>query len=91
MFESDRFVKEEQYQQDCFREISSYCRPLAVQFCGNDPDILEQVVKLVAKHSTADAVDLNLGCPQDRAREGHFGSYLCTKKDRKLVSQIIQK
>ena len=37
-------------------------RPLIIQFCGNDPDIIIKASKLAEKH--CDAIDLNLGCPQ---------------------------
>jgi tRNA-dihydrouridine synthase 1 len=33
--------------------------------------------------------DLNLGCPQDIAREEHFGAYLLGKKDWPLVQDIV--
>ena len=32
--------------------------------------------------------DLNLGCPQEHARDGHYGGYLLGKKDWPLVEQI---
>lgn len=33
-------------------------------------------------------LDLNLGCPQEHARESHYGGYLLVKKDWSLVQSI---
>ena len=32
--------------------------------------------------------DLNLGCPQDAAKEGHFGAYLLGQKDWPLIQNL---
>jgi tRNA-dihydrouridine synthase len=49
-------------------------RPLIIQFCANDPDQLLASAKALEGH--CDAVDINLGCPQDIAKKGHYGSFL---------------
>lgn len=49
-------------------------RPLVVQFCANNPDQLLTSAKLVEPH--CDAVDINLGCPQEIAKRGRYGAFL---------------
>ncbi|EJF67496.1 Dus-domain-containing protein [Dichomitus squalens LYAD-421 SS1] len=60
-------------------------RPLIVQFCANNPSQLLTSAKLLEPY--CDAVDINLGCPQDIARRGHYGSFLQDEWD--LVHKLI--
>ncbi len=60
-------------------------RPLIVQFCGNDPEM----VLAAARHveGQCEAVDLNLGCPQNIAKRGRYGSFLLEHAD--LICRIV--
>ncbi|KAH9925861.1 FMN-linked oxidoreductase [Epithele typhae] len=69
-------------------------RPVVVQLCGNDPETVVRAARTVVHR--ADAIvdggrraDLNLGCPQDAAREAHYGGYLLGQKDWPLVESIV--
>jgi len=76
MLDARRFVGEPEYASSLFwSQLGGAAdRPLVAQFCGNEPDELVAAARLVETH--VDAVDLNLGCPQARAKEGVYGAYL---------------
>ncbi|KZT18691.1 FMN-linked oxidoreductase [Neolentinus lepideus HHB14362 ss-1] len=60
-------------------------RPLIIQFCANDPDQL--LASALALQDHCDAVDINLGCPQDIAKKGRYGSWL--QDDWDLIYKLI--
>lgn len=60
-------------------------RPLVVQFCSNDINELLQSCDYVK--DSCDMIDLNLGCPQNIARSGHYGSFLM--EDWPLIKNLI--
>ncbi|PPR06833.1 hypothetical protein CVT26_003859 [Gymnopilus dilepis] len=43
----------------------------------------------ISRPVIAQICDLNLGCPQEAARDGHFGAYLLGQKDWPLVQNIV--
>ncbi|KAM0681771.1 tRNA dihydrouridine synthase [Glugoides intestinalis] len=60
-------------------------RPLVIQICGDDPEVMLQTCLSI--QSYCEAIDINFGCPQEIARKGHYGSYLQEEWD--LVYNIV--
>ena len=61
MFHARLFSTDAKYRKLMFKPGVPEDRPLTVQFCANDPDILLAAAKYV--ENDCDAVDINLGCP----------------------------
>ncbi|KAK9451570.1 dihydrouridine synthase-domain-containing protein [Limtongia smithiae] len=88
MFHAKQFATVEKYRAQMFDALDgdkTADRPLVVQFCANDPETLLQAAKFVEDH--CDAVDLNLGCPQNIAKKGKYGSFL--QDDWDLIYKLI--
>lgn len=61
-------------------------RPLFVQFCANDPDVLVNAAQHVEE--AADYIDLNFGCPQRIAKKGRYGAFLMD--DLPCVASLVR-
>lgn len=61
--------------------------PQIVQIAGNDPDALVAATRHFAPY--ADGVDVNLGCPQTRAKHGHYGGYLLHPRDWRMAESLV--
>ncbi|KAF8649178.1 hypothetical protein AX16_005976 [Volvariella volvacea WC 439] len=89
-----RLLNDQDYLEFHLRDLTSIAdgdselvRPVVVQLCGNDPEAIVQAGRKV--QSYCDGIDLNLGCPQEAARDGHYGAYLLGQKDWPLLSDIV--
>ena len=68
-------------------EHGDHEQPVVLQLGGNDPLILSQAA-LAAETNGFDAINLNVGCPSDRVRQGAFGA--CLMLQPKLVAECIK-
>jgi len=86
MFHSRLFSENAKYRKQQFSTCPED-RPLFVQFCGDDPEVLVRAGKHV--ETQCDAIDLNCGCPQGIARKGHYGAFLLSEGD--LLRGIVRR
>jgi tRNA-dihydrouridine synthase A len=56
-------------------------RPLALQLGGDDPEALAECARIAADRGY-DEINLNVGCPSDRVRQGSFGVCLMGRPER---------
>ncbi|KAB5547840.1 hypothetical protein DKX38_011246 [Salix brachista] len=86
MLHSRIFSENEKYRREEFTTCKED-RPLFVQFCANDPDILLEAARRVEPY--CDYVDINLGCPQRIAKRGYYGAFLMD--NLQLVKSLVEK
>ena len=63
-----------------FLAFSEVEKPLALQLGGDDPAALAHCTRL-AEEWGYDEINLNVGCPSDRVKQGHFGACLMAQPD----------
>jgi len=61
--------------------------PVALQLGGNNPDTLGRAVEIVESYGGYDEINLNCGCPSNKAKKVGFGAELMLEHD--LVRQLV--
>ncbi|KXN92130.1 tRNA-dihydrouridine(16/17) synthase [NAD(P)(+)]-like protein [Leucoagaricus sp. SymC.cos] len=93
MLMPNRLLNDQDYLEYHLKDLTATAsgleQPVIVQLCGNDPEVITQAGKKVQNHCQGIVIHFNLGCPQEHARDGHFGAYLLNQKDWPLVENIV--
>lgn len=89
MMNSEKFAYDSQYRQEEFSTHLLADHPLVIHVAANNPKHFADAAIIAETLYNADAIDLNLGCPQRTAYVGHYGSYLLEPNDRQLICNII--
>ncbi|KAF9009967.1 t-diRNAhydrouridine synthase [Cyathus striatus] len=88
----EKLLNDQEYLEHHIRDLTAASneekeRPVVVQLCGHEPVPIVRAGRKLQAY--CDGIDLNLGCPQEAAREGHFGAYLLGQKDWPVVQDIV--
>lgn len=67
--------------RDKYLAFSEIEKPLVLQLGGDDPQALAEA-SVIAEEYGYDEVNLNVGCPSDRVREGSFGACLMAAPEK---------
>ncbi len=63
-------------------------RPMIIQIFGNDPKVMAQAAKMIEDELVPDGIDINFGCPVQKAEKQGFGS--CQLKDPAAAAEIVK-
>ena len=89
MYNIKTFGVIEEYREKVISEIrTDLDYPCFIQFAGHDPELMLKSAKYV--ENITPCVDINLGCPQNIAKIGHYGSFLLDHPEEvyKLVGYV---
>jgi len=69
-------------------KFSELERPIIIQIFGNNPAVMAKAAQFVEKEFAPDGIDINFGCPVQKAAKQGFGS--CQLLDPIAASKIIR-
>lgn len=82
MIHSKMFINSDMFRAKTIDWSHHDDRPLIAQLNGND---IETIIKAASYfQDDVDAIDLNLGCPQNIAKRGNYGAFLLQDKPKVL-------
>jgi hypothetical protein len=81
-----RFIPQT-YEMMKFTEIE---RPIIIQIFGNNPDSMAQAAEIIENKVNPDGIDINFGCPVQKAAKQGFGAVQLSDSDNavKIVRSV---
>lgn len=87
MIMDDALIYNHPHRLESFLGHSDIEHPLAVQLGGSDPEKLGKAAAICEEYKQFHEINLNCGCPSNKAKKAGFGAELMLEPD--LVRQIV--
>ena len=79
---SDKGIEHRNAKTLSMLDFDGIPNPLSIQIFGGDATTLEEAAKFVEAHTTADIIDINMGCPVPKVTKNESGSRLLLDPDK---------
>ncbi|MBP6984911.1 MAG: tRNA-dihydrouridine synthase, partial [Lactococcus sp.] len=73
---SDKGIEHRNAKTLSMLDFDGVPNPLSIQIFGGDAETLVEAAKFVQEHTTADIIDINMGCPVPKVTKNESGSRL---------------
>ena len=73
-------------------KVNSDEHPIAMQIFGGEVELLTKAAQFIDRHTEADIIDINMGCPVRKVLKAESGSKLLTDPDKiyRIVSAVVE-
>jgi tRNA-dihydrouridine synthase B len=68
---------------------SPYEKPYFIQIAANNTQNAIKAVEMINENDEIDGIDINLGCPVNKARRSGFGGVLLKDENKELLKEIV--
>jgi tRNA-dihydrouridine synthase B len=68
---------------------SSYETPYFIQIAANNVENAIKAVEIINENNEVDGIDINLGCPVNKARRSGFGGVLLKDENKEKLKEIV--
>ncbi len=89
---SDKGLSHENQKTLSMLEVYAEERPIAMQLFGSEPESMSEAAIRIDTETSADIIDINMGCPVNKVVKGNSGSKLMLfpEKVYAIVSEVVK-